>query len=278
MFAMYLDIQKGKWIDDMDEEEVKGRWKSFVRKWNRGELARGWYDPSTLDKAREGASESHRPPASSAGKRASPDYKGAGTGKDRMDEVGDNDDEDDEEDYGPNLPSGLQITKPGGPSSGPTIPNMQDLDFRKESAIEDAIEARHDARKQHRAEVHSHKSEMRQVEDEVAPRAEPGTHERRMQKRQEASASNRAFADGRRGGSPGEAAPEEMLMGSGENDLTEMKKEQEKMQRKKNEREIRREEIMRARTAEREERVQQYRQKEEETIGWLKTLAKQRFG
>jgi hypothetical protein len=33
MFAMYLDIQKGKWIDDMGEEEIKGRWKSFVRKW-----------------------------------------------------------------------------------------------------------------------------------------------------------------------------------------------------------------------------------------------------
>lgn len=119
---------------------------------------------------------------------------------------------------------------------------------------------------------------MRQVEDEVAPRAAPGTHERRMEKRQEASASNRAFADSRRGGSPGAAAPEEMLMGSGENDLAEIKKEQEKMQRKKNDREIRREEIMRARAAEREERVQQYRQKEEETIGWLKTLAKQRFG
>lgn len=43
----------------------------------------------------------------------------------------DNDEEDDEEDYGPDLPSGLQITKPGGPSSGPAIPNMQDLDFRK---------------------------------------------------------------------------------------------------------------------------------------------------
>lgn len=36
--------------------------------------------------------------------------------------------EDDEEDYGPNLPSGLQITKP---LSGPAIPTMQDLDFRK---------------------------------------------------------------------------------------------------------------------------------------------------
>jgi hypothetical protein len=33
MFGMYLDIQKGKYIEDMDEEEVKGRWKSFVQKW-----------------------------------------------------------------------------------------------------------------------------------------------------------------------------------------------------------------------------------------------------
>lgn len=67
-------------------------------------------------------------------------------------------------------------------------------------------------------------------------------------------------------------------MGSGENDLQAMKKAQEKDQRKKNEREIKREEILRARAAEREERVQRYRQKEDETIGWLKTLAKQRFG
>lgn len=230
----------------------------------------------------------------SVGKRASPDYEGgADPEKDGMNDV----DEDDDEDYGPNLPSRLQMPKSGGPSSSPAIPTMQDLELRKgmvlsilsqtypmltyppiESAIEDAIEARHEARKQHRAEIHSHKSEMRQIIEEVAPRAEPGTHERRMQKRQEASASNRAFADSRRGGSPGAAAPDEMLMGSGENDLAEMKKEQEKVQRKKNEREIRREEIMQARAAEREERVQQYRQKEEDTIGWLKTLAKQRFG
>jgi hypothetical protein len=33
MFAMYLDIQKGKFIEDMKEEEVKGRWKSFIHKW-----------------------------------------------------------------------------------------------------------------------------------------------------------------------------------------------------------------------------------------------------
>lgn len=67
-------------------------------------------------------------------------------------------------------------------------------------------------------------------------------------------------------------------MGSGDNDLTALKREKEKDQRKKNEREIRREEILRARAAEREERIQKYREKEEETIGWLQTLAKQRFG
>lgn len=33
MFAMYLDIQKGLLIEELPEEEVKGRWKSFTRKW-----------------------------------------------------------------------------------------------------------------------------------------------------------------------------------------------------------------------------------------------------
>ena len=33
MFAMYLDIQKGIILEDLSEEEVKGRWKSFVGKW-----------------------------------------------------------------------------------------------------------------------------------------------------------------------------------------------------------------------------------------------------
>jgi peroxin-14 len=33
MFGMYLDIQKGKILEDLSEEEVKGRWKSFVGKW-----------------------------------------------------------------------------------------------------------------------------------------------------------------------------------------------------------------------------------------------------
>ena len=64
----------------------------------------------------------------------------------------------------------------------------------------------------------------------------------------------------------------------GDNEYAALKQEKEKDQRKKNEREIRREEILRARAAEREERVQRYRQKEEETMGFLQALAKQRFG
>jgi len=30
MFATYLDIQKQKILEDMDEIEVRGRWKSFI--------------------------------------------------------------------------------------------------------------------------------------------------------------------------------------------------------------------------------------------------------
>jgi hypothetical protein len=33
LFALYLDIQKGKVLDELDEVEVKGRWKSFLGKW-----------------------------------------------------------------------------------------------------------------------------------------------------------------------------------------------------------------------------------------------------
>lgn len=150
--------------------------------------------------------------------------------------------------------------------------------YTTESALEESESTRKTAQKQHRAEIRSHRSTQHDLQDEVAPRAEPGTHERRVEKQRENAAANRSFAEARRGGSPTDAVPEEELMGSGEGDLQTFKREKEKEERKKNEREIKREEILRARAVEREERVQRYRQKEDETIGWLKTLAKQRFG
>lgn len=33
MFASYLDIQKGIFLDELGSTEVKGRWKSFMGKW-----------------------------------------------------------------------------------------------------------------------------------------------------------------------------------------------------------------------------------------------------
>jgi hypothetical protein len=33
MFTLYLDIQKGKVLDELEETEVRGRWKSFLGKW-----------------------------------------------------------------------------------------------------------------------------------------------------------------------------------------------------------------------------------------------------
>ena len=50
------------------------------------------------------------------------------------------------------------------------------------------------------------------------------------------------------------------------------------MERKKNEREIRKEEILRARNEEREERMREYRAKEEKTMAGLVALARARFG
>jgi hypothetical protein len=33
LFQSYLDIQKNIQLDDLDEREAKGRWKSFISRW-----------------------------------------------------------------------------------------------------------------------------------------------------------------------------------------------------------------------------------------------------
>lgn len=49
LFARYLDVQKQIDMARLDEREVRGRWKSFISKWNNGELADGWYRPETFE-------------------------------------------------------------------------------------------------------------------------------------------------------------------------------------------------------------------------------------
>ncbi|PGH17818.1 hypothetical protein AJ79_00959 [Helicocarpus griseus UAMH5409] len=313
MFALYLDIQKNIDIAELDEREVKGRWKSFVGKWNRGELAEGWYDPSTYEKAQQSSgayADNNDRSASTTVPRASPDYSDEGYDRSSTG-GGDNtsattrgcsisaatptplaedeeEDEDEEESYGPKLPtpdtslalepSTSRINR-AVERSGPTIPSMQDLQLQRESekhAHSSALSAQHKQTTLARA---AHKAHLRSMEEEVAPRAEPGTRERRLEKKREASAANRAFAEAKGGGDVDGIRDEELMGGGGGgDDLAALKREKEREARKKNEREIRREEMLRARAAEREERLKSYRKREEETMSVLKALAKQRFG
>ena len=74
-----------------------------------------------------------------------------------------------------------------------------------------------------------------------------------------------------------EDVPENDLLG-GEDGIEGFKRQKREMEKKKNEREIRKEEILRARNEEREERMREYRAKEEKTMAGLVALARARFG
>jgi hypothetical protein len=118
------------------------------------------------------------------------------------------------------------------------------------------------------------RKEQKAALDELVPRAEAGTRERQLEKKKEVNEKMKSFREK----SPGAAeVPDAELMGGGDG-IDGYKKQKQEFERKKNERELRKEEILRARMAEREERLQEYRQKEEGTMAMLKALAKQRFG
>ena len=64
----------------------------------------------------------------------------------------------------------------------------------------------------------------------------------------------------------------------GDDSIEGYKRRKVEMERKKNERELRKEEQLRARMAEREERLKTAREKESKTMDYLKALAKERWG
>lgn len=113
--------------------------------------------------------------------------------------------------------------------------------------------------------------------DDLIPRAEPGSKDRMLEKKREKADGNRAFATTR-----AEAGmvdlPEADLLGGEDGGVEGFKQQKREMERKKNERELRREEILRARQVEREQRVMEYKAKEEKTMSGLVALAKARFG
>ena len=303
MFGLYLDLQKNKDIDELSSDEVKGRWKSFIGKWNRAELSEGWYDPTTKTKADNSAIATDRsaqkdglevPPSPPSRRKQTaqtvqpePELKQQHNGGADEDEDGDDDgdDDDDNDDYGPALPANVQLQ---GRGPGPAIPSLEDLQHRHgrnthqvldhiiprltcpvELTLEDAQSRREDML--HRRKM-DRKAQKEQLE-EIIPRAEPGTRERQLEKKQETSAVNRAFREAR---SPGaEEVGEKDLMGDDEDGIKRKIKE---MDKKKSERELRKEEVLRAREAEREERIRGLREKEDKTMEVLRAIARERFG
>ncbi|KAH0287402.1 hypothetical protein M436DRAFT_85785 [Aureobasidium namibiae CBS 147.97] len=264
LFALYLDIQKQIDIDELDETEIKGRWKSFLGKWNRAELAEGWYDPVTkekADRATSGAKTSrHSPPSAVQPKQ---DHHQHEHEHEQVVAAGqpfaDHDDSEDE--YAPSLPTNLSRV-------GPTVPSIQDLQYRNELAEEDETARRQDLRFDRKMDRKLQKERL----EELNPRAEPGSRERQLEKKREKAGANRAFREEK---SPGaEEVGESQLIG-GEDGI---KAHLQATQRKKSERELRKEEILRAREAEREERLAHHRAKEDKTMEMLKSLARQRYG
>jgi hypothetical protein len=183
----------------------------------------------------------------------------------------------DSEDYGPALPTSLvhgSVTSDR--RAGPGIPRLDDLQIQKELLDESLSKER----RQELEDLRAARKVDRKIQstrlDELVPRAEPGTRERQLERKRDAAASNKAFASSKEPGGHVEL-PDAEVMGGGDS-LEELKRMKQANERKKTEREVRREEVLRVKQAEREERVRGMRQKEEKTMAMLQEIAKARFG
>jgi hypothetical protein len=99
---------------------------------NRGELAEGWYDPETLQKATqnqaaESAIDNRGRATSTEPQNESPRRRESKSAKRIKYEDEDNTDSDDS--IGPALPG--QDRRLRGGRMGPSIPNMQDLELKR---------------------------------------------------------------------------------------------------------------------------------------------------
>jgi hypothetical protein len=259
LLQSYLDIQKQIQLDELDEREARGRWKSFVNKWNRGELARGWYDASMLKTAQETVASYRAASSSRPAERKSPS---------RRSEQREEDDSGD--DFGPAPPThaGRQT------GHGPTIPGYDDLTYRNEMRDEERARNQSDYVDGIRSDRKYERKAQKERLEELAPRADPGSRERQLEKKQETTSTLQSFRDAKESGDV--ELTEADLMGDDGIDGYKKKKRDE--ERKKSEREIRREEIARARDAERNERLAERREKEDKAMDFLKQIARERFG
>ncbi|MBE7179661.1 MAG: hypothetical protein INR71_00350 [Terriglobus roseus] len=184
-------------------------------------------------------------------------------------------DEDGDGDIGPTPLRSLTTTN-NDPTrrSGPTIPSRSDLTLRNELLSTESSAHRHAQHLERQADRALRRSRL----DDLQPRADAGSRERRLEKRAETREANASFAAARESGGYADDAEEgdgDVLGGGGAEDYA---RERREVQRKKTEREVRREEVWRARAAEREERVREAREREERTMEGLRRIARERFG
>ncbi|KAG9192760.1 EEF1A N-terminal glycine/lysine methyltransferase [Alternaria panax] len=260
LFQSYLDIQKHIQLDDLDEREAKGRWKSFIGRWNRGDLARSWYDPSMLKTAQETIQAYRASSPRAPTNRASPTYTP------KEDATSDQSDDD----FGPAPPTALQRHT----GHGPTIPRLDDLTYRNELRTEEREKGQMEYVDDMRHARKTDRKTQKEALDDLVPRADPGTRERQLEKKRETTSTLNSFRDAKEAGEL--EVPESDLMGDDGIDV--YKKKKKEQERQKNEREIRREEIARAREAERNERLAERREKEGKTMDFLRQIAAERFG
>jgi hypothetical protein len=284
LFARYLDIQKNKRIGDMDEREARGRWKSFLGKWNDGTLAEGWYSPELFQEtSRNGVGELGERSEEPLGREVpTPPLSARSVEGARTRESGvavvfeESEDDGDDDGYGPVLPgsqSHAAVHNPDGSrvtKQGPGIPSVQDLEVRREMTEEERLERASQLRLERKADRVEQKSRL----EELVPRADAGTRERKLEKKKEVNEKMKGFRER----SPGAAEVDDTELLGGGDSVDELKRLKASGERKKTEREVRREEIQRAKAAEREERLQEYREKEEKAMVMFKELARQRYG
>ena len=187
---------------------------------------------------------------------------------------------DDEDEYGPSLPESFRLGGTGSSISrtgpGPTIPSASDVLAQREQAAEDATLTRQHAQQDLRHERRlDRKTQLSRLE-ELAPRATPGTKEAQLEKKRDAATANSSFAASAH--ETGDVDLRDADVMGDEDSLSDLKRMKQAQERKRSEREIRREEMMRARREEREEKLKGLREKEGRTVDMLKELARERFG
>jgi hypothetical protein len=189
--------------------------------------------------------------------------------------------DDDDDHYGPALPSSSggprqQLDAAASRHQGASVPSLSDLRARDEQFLEDAASARQRQILDIRQDRSEDRKQQKERLDDLLPRAEAGTRERQLEKKREKADSNRVFAAAKDAGGDVDLRDSEVM--GDEDSLAELKRMKMEKERKKNERELRREEVLRARQAEREVRMQAHREREEKTMSIFKEIARQRFG